>query len=305
MPIITTQQLSKTFGAQCAVDHINLSVPERSVYAFLGGNGAGKSTTIRLLLGLLNASSGEIQLFGETVQRHNRNALLRRIGSLVEMPALYDNLTARDNLMLNQRLLCCPRQRIDHVLHMMNLRDAADKRVHQFSLGMKQRLGLALALLHEPELLILDEPTNGLDPAGIREIRELIRQLPQLTGATVFVSSHLLDEVEKMADHVAILHQGRLRFEGRLATLQQQAILEIRAFNSDTVSATLQALQHSFDFDEGLQLWRVRHMDERATAILSTRLASAGAALTHLQLRQSGLEELFFSLTEQPTGLGN
>ncbi len=297
MAIIATSQLSKCFGAQRAVDGINLSVPERSVFAFLGGNGAGKSTTIRLLLGLLNASEGHIELFGERVSHHNHRQLLRRIGSLVEMPSLYDNLNAYDNLLLNQRLLGCGRHRIDEVLQLMGLHDAKHKRVSQFSLGMKQRLGLAIALLHDPELLILDEPTNGLDPNGIREIRELIKHLPTTTGTTVFVSSHMLDEVEKMADHVAVMHQGHLKFQGKLSELQAQSTLEIRAFNEHAVLMTLREENVSFEFDEAQQVWRVRQMDTRRTAQLSSRLVSAGAALTHLQLKQSALEDLFFAVT--------
>jgi ABC-2 type transport system ATP-binding protein len=219
-----------------------------------------------LLLGLLRADAGEIRLFDETLTAHNRQALLRRTGSLVEMPALYDHLSAYDNLRLNQRLLGCARHRIEHVLRLFALHDAQHRRVSQFSLGMKQRLGLALALLHEPKLLILDEPTNGLDPNGIREIRELLKQLPALTGATVFVSSHLLDEVEKIADHVAVMHRGQLRFQGRLAELQSQSTLEIRAFNGDIVRQTLRGENVAFDYDHDAALWRVHRMSLRDTS---------------------------------------
>ena len=180
----------------------------------------------------------------------------------------------------------------------MNLQDAANKRVEKYSLGMKQRLGLALALLHEPELLILDEPTNGLDPSGIREIRELIRQLPQLFGATVFVSSHLLDEVEKMADHVAVMHQGQLRFQGRLSELRHRSVLELRALNGSVLTSVLSQLEYPYQYNAVEELWSIPNMCNEKTAQLSAQLINAGVALTHLHLRQSALETLFFSITE-------
>lgn len=298
MSIISTHQLCKAFGARLAVDRLELCVPSQTVFAFLGGNGAGKSTTIRLLLGLLTPSLGRVSLFGETLTIGNRRALLKRIGSLVETPSLYGNLSGRDNLRLNQRVLKCAPSHIDRVLRLMGLLDAADRKVAGYSLGMKQRLGLALALLHEPELIILDEPTNGLDPSGIREIRDLIRQLPSLTGATVFVSSHLLDEVEKMAEHVAILHQGRLRFQGTLTALRAQSVLELRGLDRQVIERTLGQLSYPFQHDTRNDLWLVQITSLEETANLSNRLVVAGAGLTHLNLRQSGLESLFFSITE-------
>jgi len=191
-------------------------VPESGIYGFLGLNGAGKTTMIRLLLGLIKADAGSIRMFGQPFGHE----LLRRIGSLVEMPSLYSHLTGRENLEVTRRQIAAPRSRIDHALAVVRLDADADRLVREYSLGMKQRLGLALALLNAPQLLILDEPTNGLDPAGIHEIRELLRGMPREHGITVFLSSHLLSEVEQLAESIGIVHEGKLLFQGSLAQLR-------------------------------------------------------------------------------------
>jgi ABC-2 type transport system ATP-binding protein len=216
-PAIATRDLTRRFGDHVAVDHINLAVPPRTVYGFLGPNGAGKSTTIRMLLGLLRPDAGHVHLLGRPLAAH-REALLREVGALVEAPSVYAHLTGRENLTVTATLRGgVPDAGIDRALDVVNLRDAADQRVGAYSLGMKQRLGLALALLGEPQLLILDEPTNGLDPAGIQEMRALIREVPERAGVTVFISSHLLSEIELMASHVGIIHEGRLVFQGAVS----------------------------------------------------------------------------------------
>lgn len=206
-PAIRTQCLSRRFGLQQAVDGLKLTVPPGRIYGFLGPNGAGKTTTIRMLLGLLRPSAGQIWLFGQPLHA-DRCRLLRRVVALVEVPSLYEHLTGRENLDVARRLLGTARAQVDRVLALVRLTGDADRPVRTYSLGMKQRLGLALALLDEPDLLILDEPTNGLDPAGIHETRVLIRELPEQHGITVFLSSHLLGEVEQVADTVGILHRA-------------------------------------------------------------------------------------------------
>ncbi|MBN1659800.1 MAG: ATP-binding cassette domain-containing protein, partial [Anaerolineae bacterium] len=195
-----------------AVAGVNLQVPARSVYGFLGPNGAGKTTTIRLLLGLLRPHAGEVHLFEEPLRRHRRT-LLRRVGALVESPSLYPNLTGRENLEVTRRLVDATPAQAERVLHIVHLAGVAHHRVSGYSSGMRQRLGLALALLADPELIVLDEPTNGLDPAGMQEIRALLRALPEEYGVTVFLSSHLLAEVEQVATHIGIIQDGRLRFQ--------------------------------------------------------------------------------------------
>lgn len=200
---------------------IDLQVPRGSIYGLLGENGAGKSTTLKLILGLLKKQQGEIYLFGEPIEK-NRIAHLKRIGAFIENPSLYDNLTARENLLLHQWVYQCPRKNIDDVLELVALEHVGKKLVRHFSLGMKQRLGIAIAYLHYPELLILDEPTNGLDPNGIVEMRELILRINTTQGTTILISSHILSEIERIATHVGILHLGNIVFAGTLHELAVQ-----------------------------------------------------------------------------------
>ena len=209
--ILKTTSLCKKFKGQIAVNNVSLNIPRNSVYGLLGPNGAGKSTTLKMITGILKPTSGTIIFNG---QPWNRSAL-KEIGALIEMPPLYENLTAWENLKVRTTLLGLPDIRIDEVLQIVQLTNTGKKRAGQFSLGMKQRLGIANALLNHPKLLILDEPTNGLDPVGIEELRELIRSFPQ-KGITVILSSHILSEVQQAADHIGIIANGVLGFEGQL-----------------------------------------------------------------------------------------
>jgi len=220
------------------LDGLALQVPTGSIYGFLGPNGAGKTTTLRLVLGLLEAQRGTITIFGKRLAA-NRIEVLRDIGSLIESPSVYEHLTARENLAVLQRVHRCPPPRIDEVLNLVGLRDTGSKRAGAFSLGMKQRLGIAAALLHAPALLILDEPTNGLDPGGIVEMRELLARLNRERGTTIVVSSHLLAEVERLATHLCILHRGRTVFQGPLEDLRrtQQPMRSVRIATRDDAAA--------------------------------------------------------------------
>src|SRR5215472_9516228 len=220
--LIQIDQVWKSYGSTPAVKGLSLRVPPKSIFGFLGPNGAGKSTTIRMMLGLQRPDRGNIRLFGKPLDADRLDALAR-VGSLVESPSLYLHLTGRENLEVHRRLLNAPADVIDEVLETVGLAQAADRPVRGYSSGMKQRLGLAQALLGRPELLILDEPTNELDPAGIHEVRSLVRSLPKRRGVTVFLSSHLLSEVEQVATHLAIISQGRLMFEGTRQELQRRS----------------------------------------------------------------------------------
>src|ERR1700761_3403801 len=212
--------LSYAFApAEPVLRDVGLAVPRGAIYGFLGPNGAGKTTTLRLLLGLLRPQRGHIRIFGATLADERRQ-LLRRIGSAIETPSLYAHLTVTENLEVWRLVYDCAPARIDEALQLVGLGDARRKPAGALSLGTKQRLSLAIALLHTPELLILDEPTNGLDPHGIREMRALLTTLNRTQGTTILVSSHLLSEVERVATHVGVLHQGRLLFQGTLAALR-------------------------------------------------------------------------------------
>ncbi|HEV2124147.1 MAG TPA: ABC transporter ATP-binding protein, partial [Chloroflexota bacterium] len=216
---IETNGLARSFGHHAAVAGVDMAVPERSVFGFLGPNGAGKTTTIRLLLGLLKPSAGSATIFGLDAGRQRRK-VAGHVGALVEVPSLYPHLTGRENLSITQRLRRAAPAEIDRVLDVVDLARDADRRVDGYSLGMRQRLGVARALVGKPRLLILDEPSNGLDPSGILDMRRLIASFPEREGVTVFLSSHVLAEVEQCATHVGIMHEGRLLLQSPMRTLK-------------------------------------------------------------------------------------
>ncbi|MGH0432100.1 ABC transporter ATP-binding protein [Bacillus hominis] len=225
--IVQTHSLSKKHGDTFNVNNIDLKVKEGEIYGFLGPNGAGKTTTIKMLLGLVKPTNGEIKIFGQDLKT-NRLNILKKIGSLVESPSYYGHLTGYENLEIIRRMLNVPQKNIDEVLEIVRLKNQKEKLVKNYSLGMKQRLGIASSLLAFPKLLILDEPTNGLDPSGIHEIRELIKELPSKYGMTVIISSHLLSEIDHIATQVGIIQNGVLIFQDDIAKLRQRSNSVIR-----------------------------------------------------------------------------
>lgn len=218
--ILETKGLSKKSSNTYRVKDLALQVPKNSVYGFLGPNGAGKSTALKLILGLINPDEGEINIFGEKLTSSNKLQLLRKTGSLIENPGGYPHLTGLENMQIIQRLKGADPKEIEYSLKSVNLFTQKDKKLGEYSLGMKQRLGIAMALLGNPGLLVLDEPTNGLDPAGIMEMRHLICSLPKKRDITVIISSHLLSEIEQMADYVGIIHHGKMLYQGELSNLE-------------------------------------------------------------------------------------
>jgi lantibiotic transport system ATP-binding protein len=219
--VIETVGVTRRYGAMVSVDNLNLQVQRGSIFGFLGPNGAGKTTTIRMLLGLIRPTAGQIRIFNQDLSRHRKD-ILRRTGSLVESPSYYGHLSGYENLDVIGRILQVPSKRIDEVLSIVRLTSAAKQKVKGYSLGMKQRLGIAAALIGNPDLLILDEPTNGLDPTGIHEIRALIKDMPVEHGITVVVSSHLLSEIDQMATHVGIIDRGKLLFQNSIEKLRAE-----------------------------------------------------------------------------------
>jgi len=294
---IATQGLTRQFRGGHGVFDLDLSVPDGVVYGFLGPNGAGKTTTIRLLLGLLRPERGHIRVFGQALTPDARDALAR-IGSLVESPALYPHLSGRQNLEVTRRLLDADRRRIDEVLEITGMREAADRRVREYSLGMKQRLAISLALLNSPRLLILDEPANGLDPSGILDMRRLLRSLAD-GGITVFVSSHQLSEVEQFASHVGVLHQGRLRFQGTLDSLRARhgAHLHLRCDDALRAAQLLMSAGETVG-DAGLDTLSVK-LRQRSEGQINRLLVEAGIMVSHLAREQLSLEDLFFDMTRE------
>lgn len=292
---IETTSLTRSFGTYVAVDGIDLRVPRGNVYGFLGPNGAGKTTTIRLLLGLLRPDSGSILFDGEILTRDRRD-MMRHIGALVETPTLYPNLTGRENLELTRRILDVAKSRVDASLDVFGLTSDAHRLVRTYSLGMRQRLGLALACLGEPRLLMLDEPANGFDPAGIRELRNQIRQLAHDQDVTVFLSSHVLREVEQVADQIGIIHHGRLIFQGRPQDLQRyQPPLTVMTDRNSEAAAVLksngwQVLGNSADSIA------VRITSDADIAAINRSLLDHRIQVYRLEHTQETLEEFFLRL---------
>lgn len=286
----------KAYGTTAAVTNLSLTVPTGSVYGFLGPNGAGKSTTIRMMLGLQRPDRGHILLFGKPLESDRLNALAK-IGSLVESPSHYLHLTGRENLEIHRRLLAASKTAIDEVLDTVGLSGAANRVVRAYSSGMKQRLGLAQALLSDPELLLLDEPTNGLDPAGIHEVRTLIRELPARRGVTLFLSSHLLSEVEQVATHFAIISRGEVKFEGTADELKRTNKPSVAALVDDPARACqlLERMQIPASMASGRI---VISLDAGYTAAeLNAFLVRAGIAVSEISIHQKSLEDVFLDLT--------
>ena len=297
--LVQIEEVWKSYGAKAAVKGLSLTVPAGSVYGFLGPNGAGKSTTIRMMLGLQRPDRGRILLFGKPLESDRLRAL-SKIGSLVEAPSLYLHLTGRENLEVHRRLLDAPVRAIAEALDTVGLSGAADRAAGGYSSGMKQRLGLAQALLGNPELLLLDEPTNGLDPAGIQEVRTLIRELPERRGVTLFLSSHLLSEVEQVATHFAIISSGEAKFEGTAAELKlrNQPRIVVDVDDPERASRVLK----QFDIAVTAEPGRIAISSNAgfAPAEINALLVRAGIAVSQLATRHSTLEDAFLDLTAAP-----
>ena len=303
MNIIETHDLCKQYGNVLRVAHLDLDVPEGSVYGFLGPNGAGKSTTLKMILGLVRPTAGSIRVLGKSMDSKNRLAVLRQVGSLIESPSYYGHLTGEENLRIVQTLRGVPEKNIREVLQIVRLDGQRGKKVAHYSLGMKQRLGLAAALLGYPKLLILDEPTNGLDPAGIQEMRELICSLPERFGMTVVVSSHLLSEIDQMADHVAIIREGELVFQDTLEALHGRSRhhLALRTTNNAVARAILQEKSVPCQEEEGYLILPI--LSDELAGQLTRLLGARNLGVIRLEERQKSLEDIFLELTGKAASL--
>lgn len=302
---IETTALCKRYNKNLSVNNVDLKVPKGSIYGFLGPNGAGKSTTMKMLLGLVKPTGGEVKMLGKRMNDKNRLTLLKETGSLVEAPSYYAHLTGRENLQISCLLKNVPESEISEVLQVVRMEKQQNKKAGQYSLGMKQRLGLAAALLGRPKLLLLDEPTNGLDPAGIQEMRDLICSLPDKYGMTVMVSSHLLSEIDQMATHTGIIDRGELIFQDSMASLHEQSRRQISLRTTDNRAAMHYLTQHqvSCQMDEQKGWLFFRDMPDQKLAALTTGLAAEGIGLLRIQEQQQNLEDIFLDLTGRKVSL--
>ena len=297
--VIETKALCKQYGPHTAVDHVELHVPQGCVYGFIGPNGAGKSTTMKMLLGLIHPTAGRVRLLGQELTEKSRLPLLRQTGSLIESPAGYLHLTAQENLEIVADLKGVPHKDIGRVLDIVHLTQDRNRRVGQYSLGMKQRLGIAMALLGSPKLLILDEPTNGLDPAGIQEMRALIRNMPAATGATVMISSHLLGEIEQMVEQVGIIDHGHILFEGPLTELQRHSRGNVTLRLLDPAKAAPILRANGLTAHSDSCVVTLPPLQDALLADLVQKLAACGAGVVELTPHTKTPEELFLSLTSE------
>ena len=297
--VIETKALCKQYGPHTAVDHVELHVPQGCVYGFIGPNGAGKSTTMKMLLGLIHPTAGRVRLLGQELTEKSRLPLLRQTGSLIESPAGYLHLTAQENLEIVADLKGVPHKDIGRVLDIVHLTQDRNRRVGQYSLGMKQRLGIAMALLGSPKLLILDEPTNGLDPAGIQEMRTLIRNMPAATGATVLISSHLLGEMEQMVEQVGIIDHGHILFEGPLTELQRHSRGNVTLRLLDPAKAAPVLRANGLTAHSDSCVVTLPPLQDALLADLVQKLAACGAGIVELTPHTKTLEEIFLSLTSE------
>ncbi len=300
MNCLETSDLSHRFGSHDVLSGVSMQVPAGSIYGFLGANGAGKTTTLRLILGLLRTKRGEIRIFGKRFAEE-RIAILRNVGSMIESPSLYDHLTAAENLRVLQLVHRCPESRIREVLELAGLADTGKKRAKQFSLGMRQRLAIAAALLHRPSLIILDEPTNGLDPNGIIEVRNLLIELNRRDGCTILVSSHLLTEIEKVATHVGILGKGRLLFQGTIDELRRrrQEVLAVHISTSDNETAVRTIAEDGIAARMAEGEIVLPALSGERIAALNRRLTARDLDVYEIRTVRNDLETIFLNLVRE------
>lgn len=293
--IVATDNLSKEYDGVYRVQELDIQIKEGDIYGFLGPNGAGKSTTMKMLLGLVKPTSGTIEIMGKPFNEKNRRDILSSVGSLIESPSYYGHLTGRENMEIIRRLLDLPKKNIEEAVHIVRMENQMEKKVKNYSLGMKQRLGIAMALARFPKLLILDEPTNGLDPAGIEEMRELIKMLPKQYGMTVMISSHILSEIDQMATVVGIINQGCLIFQERMSVLDMQREPQIILRTSDNNHA-FQLLKKANPqrTTDGLQIGALT--DEQTGAVVQC-LCSNGISVYRVEEHRESLEDIFLNLT--------
>lgn len=295
--VVETVGLTKCYRKSEVVKNVNLKVEQGNIYGFLGPNGAGKTTTIRMLLGLIRPTEGEVNIFGKSLAQE-RLSILSKVGSLVETPSYYGHLTGGENLETIRRLLRVrDSTKVDQVLKQVRLTDAKNKKVKEYSLGMKQRLAIAMALLNDPDLLILDEPTNGLDPAGIQEIRELIKEMPKKFDVTVLVSSHLLSEVEQIATQVGIIHRGELIFQDSINVLRKESRPRLRLVTDQPERAEAILREQQLEVSKEGEALYIPETRMEESAQINRLLVEKGFKVYRVEEIKRSLEDIFLELT--------
>ncbi len=313
--IIETHKLTKSYGkaggAKTVVNQVNLAVPEYCIYGFLGPNGAGKSTTMKMLLGLIKPTQGHITMLGTPfissgkapISEKARLSVLSQTGSLIESPPYYGHLTGRENLEIICTLKNIPKKEINEVLSIVRMENQQSKKAAHYSLGMKQRLGLAGALLGHPKLLLLDEPTNGLDPAGISEMRDLICSLPERYQMTVMVSSHILSEIDQMADYVGIINKGQLIYQDSLLHLHQFSRRQLRLRTDNNNRALYLLNKNKLDVSPVEDYLMFPEISDEKTAFIISALVQEGIGILRVEEYQKSLEDIFLNLTGKQVSL--
>ncbi|MCU4986703.1 bacitracin ABC transporter ATP-binding protein [Bacillus thuringiensis] len=296
--IVETNNLTKKYKKSSVVSGVNLKIPEGEIYGFLGPNGAGKTTSIRMLLGLIKATEGNISIFGKDLNK-NRLSILSDVGALVENPSYYAHLNAIENLEVYRILRNIPKEKIHSVLKTVGLQNAAHQKVKEYSLGMKQRLGLAIALLGDPRLLILDEPTNGLDPQGIHEMRELIKSLAKERGITILVSSHLLSEIDQMATYVGIISKGRLIFQDKIEVLRQHSHNSIKILVNKPKEAWKIILASGIPSVMEEDKIVISNTDNTAIAKIVKALVANDISVFRIEEEKNSLEDIFLNIVKE------
>jgi ABC-2 type transport system ATP-binding protein len=301
--ILITENLTRRYKQNYAVNQLNLEVEKGEIYGFLGPNGAGKTTTLRMILGLIKPTEGSVKVFGKSL-KEDRISILSRIGAIIENPNYYGHLSGYVNLEISRRLYgVANMNRIDEVLEMLDLDQAKHTKVKHYSLGMKQRLGIAQSLLHKPDLLILDEPTNGLDPEGIHDIRKMLKKLSAEEGVTVILSSHLLGEIASIADRIGIIHQGKLLYQGRIDNLQDEfsAKTTLSVAQPDKAFDILHAKGIKAELDRDTNHLVISDLEDGKLTVIQKTLIDEGIAIQEVRNGQS-LEEIFLTMTRKDAG---
>lgn len=300
--VLNIKGLHKRYKDKHVLKGIDLTIKKGEIFGLLGPNGAGKSTLFKIILGLIEADEGTVEVLGADIKK-NRIDILSKTGSLIEAPSFYDHLSGYENLLIVSKMKNMnDKEHVKELLNLFKLYEDRNRAFKKYSLGMKQRLGLAAAFMNNPQLLILDEPTNGLDPQGVYEVKELIKQAPSIFNSTIILSSHILSEVEQMADHIGIIHKGEIKYQGLLSSLKNKQSLNIVEFSVNNVTVTEQLLRQSnYTFNVNNNIFSVEYYDEKSLNDIQQLLVTNQIFIQSFQTKKQNLEEAYLDIIEQGT----